>query len=60
MVERQAVSRVDRLGQKRDVRVVRYVVKGTVEEVFLNILRRLYFDLLIIRVRLCDHNKQRS
>jgi hypothetical protein len=33
MVESQATARVLRLGQKRDVKVVRYIVKGTVEEV---------------------------
>jgi len=33
MVETQAVARVLRLGQKRNVRVVRYIMKGTVEEV---------------------------
>ena len=33
MVENQAIGRVLRLGQKRNVKVVRYIVKGTVEEV---------------------------
>ena len=33
MVEAQAIARVNRLGQKRNVRVVRYIMKGTVEEV---------------------------
>lgn len=33
MVENQAIARVSRLGQKRKVRVVRYIMKGTVEEV---------------------------
>jgi hypothetical protein len=33
MVESQAIGRVNRLGQTRNVRVVRYVMKGTVEEV---------------------------
>jgi SWI/SNF-related matrix-associated actin-dependent regulator of chromatin subfamily A3 len=33
MVENQAIARVLRLGQKRNVRVVRYVIKGTIEEV---------------------------
>jgi SWI/SNF-related matrix-associated actin-dependent regulator of chromatin subfamily A3 len=33
MVEKQAIGRVLRLGQKRNVKVVRYIVKGTVEEV---------------------------
>jgi SWI/SNF-related matrix-associated actin-dependent regulator of chromatin subfamily A3 len=33
MVENQAIGRVLRLGQSRNVKVVRYIVKGTVEEV---------------------------
>jgi hypothetical protein len=33
MVENQAIARVLRLGQTRNVRVVRYIMKGTVEEV---------------------------
>jgi SNF2 family DNA or RNA helicase len=33
MVEIQAVARVIRLGQKRNVRVVRYIMKRTMEEV---------------------------
>jgi len=33
MVESQAIARVNRLGQKRNVRVVRYIMKDTVEEV---------------------------
>jgi SNF2 family DNA or RNA helicase len=33
MVEIQAIARVNRMGQKKDVRVVRYIMKGTVEEV---------------------------
>jgi SNF2 family DNA or RNA helicase len=33
MVEKQAIARVLRLGQGRNVKVVRYIVKGTVEEV---------------------------
>lgn len=32
-VEDQAIARVIRMGQKRKVTIVRYVVKGTVEEV---------------------------
>lgn len=32
-VEEQAIARVYRLGQTRNVKVVRYIVKGTVEEV---------------------------
>ena len=33
MVENQAIGRVLRLRQKRDVKVIRYIIKGTVEEV---------------------------
>jgi SNF2 family DNA or RNA helicase len=33
MVESQAIGRVLRIGQGRDVKVVRYSVKGTIEEV---------------------------
>ena len=33
MVENQAIARVLRLGQIKNVRVVRYIMKGTVEEV---------------------------
>lgn len=33
MVENQAIARVLRLGQEREVKVVRYIVAGTVEEV---------------------------
>jgi hypothetical protein len=33
MVENQAIARVLRLGQTRNVRVVRYVMKETIEEV---------------------------
>ncbi len=33
MVESQAIARVLRIGQIRDVRVIRYIVKHTVEEV---------------------------
>ena len=35
MVENQAIGRVLRIGQGRDVKVVRYLVKGTIEEVIL-------------------------
>ena len=33
MIESQAIARVLRIGQERDVQVVRYIVTGTVEEV---------------------------
>jgi len=33
MVESQAIARVNRMGQTRNVRVVRYIMEGTVEEV---------------------------
>ncbi|KAH8594337.1 P-loop containing nucleoside triphosphate hydrolase protein [Bisporella sp. PMI_857] len=32
MVERQAIGRVQRIGQTRNVRVIRYIVEGTVEK----------------------------
>lgn len=33
MVESQAIARVARLGQKKNVSVIRYIMKGTIEEV---------------------------
>ena len=33
MVEAQAAARVDRLDQKRDVVILRYIVKDSIEEV---------------------------
>ncbi len=33
MVENQAIARLTRLGQKRNVKVIRYIMKGTVEVV---------------------------
>ena len=33
MVEDQAIARVLRLGQTTEVKVVRYIVRGTIEEV---------------------------
>jgi SNF2 family DNA or RNA helicase len=41
MVEAQAIARVNRLGQKRNVRVVRYIIKGTVEEVRFSLYDRV-------------------
>jgi SWI/SNF-related matrix-associated actin-dependent regulator of chromatin subfamily A3 len=41
MVEAQAIARVNRLGQKRNVRVVRYIMKGTVEEVRFSLMIEL-------------------
>lgn len=32
MIESQAIARVLRIGQDRDVKVIRYIVKGSVEE----------------------------
>ncbi len=37
MVESQAIGRALRLGQEKNVHVVRYIMKGTVEEVRHNI-----------------------
>lgn len=36
-VEEQAIDRVHRIGQRRPVRVVRYLCKGTVEERILEV-----------------------
>lgn len=36
MVENQAIGRVLRMGQGRSVKVIRFIVKGTIEEVRLN------------------------
>ncbi len=33
MAEEQAVSRIHRIGQKRDVEVVRYIVRDSIENV---------------------------
>lgn len=35
MVEQQAIGRVVRLGQQSPVVITRYIMKGTVEEVFI-------------------------
>lgn len=48
MVENQAIARVLRLGQTRNVKVVRYIMKGTVEEVS-QLATRLKLPLLNIR-----------
>lgn len=32
-VERQAIGRVIRLGQEREVKILRYIMKGSIEEV---------------------------
>lgn len=34
MVEAQAAARVDRLGQTKEVVIVRYIVENSIEEVF--------------------------
>jgi len=36
-VEEQALARVYRLGQKKSVETVRYVMKGTIEEVSVHV-----------------------
>lgn len=59
MVEYQAIARVLRLGQTRSVRVVRYIMKDTVEGVSL----RIYFSAsnLLTWYRLsCGHNSCES
>ena len=38
MVEAQAAARVDRLDQNKDVVILRYIVKDSIEEVFLQCL----------------------
>jgi hypothetical protein len=48
MVEAQAIARVNRLGQKRNVRVVKYIMKGTVEEVRFSLMIGLRRRLSII------------
>jgi SNF2 family DNA or RNA helicase len=48
MIENQAIARVLRLGQTRDVRVVRYIMKGTVEEVGYPLARLRRYKLTIV------------
>lgn len=50
MAEAQAVDRVHRIGQTRDVEVVRYCVKDSIEEV-----SPLYSDLYQLRYLLWLH-----
>lgn len=52
MVEDQAVGRVLRLGQTRKVKVIRYIMKNTVEEV-LRVSLKLHLNILT-QIRLCD------
>lgn len=47
MIETQAIARVNRLGQTRNVRVVRYIMKGTVEEVGFISRIIIYTDVLL-------------
>ena len=42
-VEAQAIDRVHRMGQERSVRVVRFVVEGSIEEKMLRIQERKKF-----------------
>jgi hypothetical protein len=48
MIENQAIARVLRLGQTRDVRVVRYIMKGTVEEVGYPFARLRRYKLIMV------------
>lgn len=48
MIENQAIARVLRLGQTRDVRVVRYIMKGTVEEVGYPLARLRRYKLTMV------------
>jgi len=42
-VEAQAIDRVHRMGQQREVRVVRFVVAGSIEEKMLRVQERKKF-----------------
>ena len=35
-IEKQAIGRAVRLGQKNNVKIVRFIMKNTIEQVFLN------------------------
>jgi len=54
MVEHQAIARVQRLGQTEVVRVIRYIVKGTVEEVSFAITMKV---MRTDPSRVCDLNR---
>jgi hypothetical protein len=55
MVEDQAVGRVLRLGQTKEVKVIRYIMKNTVEVVRQSCLKTISGRLMHLRA--CDLNR---